>query len=117
MRRDESGHNSRVGTSGRRVSRHSEPRSGAIPIPYLIAMLLGATLAGVAWVYLVRAAIDFGLHARGGQQSAWLFTGAASLGGVVCALLFLVLAARALRALGVIGDYKPDRPAARRRAT
>lgn len=79
-------------------------------------MLLGAVLSGVAWVYLVRAAIEFGRLARGGQSQAWLFTGAASLGAVVCALLVLVLLARALRALGLISGYKPRRAAARRHA-
>lgn len=79
-------------------------------------MLLGAVLSGVAWVYLVRAAIEFGRLARGGQSQAWLFTGAASLGAVVCALLVLVLLTRALRALGLISGYKPRRAASRRRA-
>ena len=95
------------------MSRHSQGR--AKTLPYVLALLLGAALSGVAWFYLVRAAIEFGRLARGGQSQAWLFTGAASLGGCVCALLVLVLVARALRALGIISDYKPRRAAARRR--
>ena len=79
-------------------------------------MLLGALLSGVAWVYLVRAAIAFGRLARCGQAQAWLFTIAASLGAVVCAVLVLVLVARALRKLGLISDYKPRRAAPGRRA-
>jgi len=70
-------------------------------------MVIGATLSGAAWVYLVRAAIEFGRLARDGQSLAWLFTGAASLGAVVCAVLALVLVARVLRTLGLIRDHKP----------
>lgn len=79
-------------------------------------MLLGAGISAVACVYLVRSAIDFGRLARDGHSGAWLFTGAASLGAFVCALLVLVLLARTLRKLGLITDYKPRRAAARKRA-
>lgn len=77
-------------------------------------MLLAAVLIAVAWVYMVRAAIEFGRLARGGESQAWLFTIAAALGAIACALLGLLLVARALRALGLIRDYKPRRAADRR---
>lgn len=79
-------------------------------------MVLGAALSATAWVYLVRAAIEFGRVARNGGPQAWLFTGAASLGATMCALLVLVLVARTLRALGLIRGDRPRRVAARRRA-
>ena len=102
-----------MSTGGRRADRQG--LVGSTPLPSVVATLLGAVLSGVAWVYLVRAAIDFGRLARDGQSQAWLFTGAASLGAVVCLFLLLVLVTRALRALGIISDYKPRRAAARRR--
>ena len=99
------------------MSRHSQPRAARSPLsPSVIAMAFGAVLAALAWVYLVRSAIDFGLLARNGRGEAWVFTGAASLGAVVCALLAMVLVARVLRAVGVISDYQPRRAGARRRA-
>lgn len=77
---------------------------------------LGIVLTGVAWFYLVRAAIDFGaLAVRDGQGAAWLFTLGAGLGGVVCLVLLLTLVGRALRTLGYISEYKPRRAGARRR--
>ena len=99
-----------MGTGGRRANRER----AVLPLPYLVAMGLGALLAAVAWVYLVSAAIDFGRLARHGQSTAWLFSGGASLGAVVCLVLVFVLVARVLRSLGVIRDYKPRRAAARR---
>jgi len=79
-------------------------------------MLLGAAISGIAGAYLVRSAIDFGRLARDDEPVAWIFTGAASLGAVVCALLLLVLLIRTLRRLGLISDYKPRRAAVRKRA-
>lgn len=79
-------------------------------------MLLGAATSAVAGVYLVRSAIDFGRLARDDEPVAWLFTGAASLGAIVGALLVLVLLIRTLRRLGLISDYKPRRAAVRKRA-
>jgi hypothetical protein len=104
-----------VSNGGRRVNRDEPSRVGP-SLPYLVAMVLGAVLSALAWVFLVRSAIEFGRLARGGQNEAWLFTLAASAGAVVCALLVLVLVARVLRALGLVSDYKPRRAAARRRA-
>lgn len=72
-------------------------------------------MTGVAWVYLVGAAIDFGVLAVHGEGSAWAFTLGASLGAVVCLVLMLALVGRGLRALGLLSDYRPRRAAARRR--
>ena len=64
------------------------------------------------------AATDFGVLAVRGQTPAWVFTIAASLGAVVCLLLFLVLVGRGLRTLGIVSDYQPRRAApGRRRAS
>jgi len=79
-------------------------------------MLIGAAISAAAGTYLVYAAIEFGRLARDDEPVAWLFTGAASMGAVVCALLVLVLLARTLRKLGLISGYKPRRAAARKRA-
>ena len=105
-----------MSTPGRRANRDPQGQATALPLPYLLAMALAAALSAGAWVYLVRSAIAFGRLARGGQGQAWLFTGAASVGATVCALLVIVLLARMLRSLGIISDYKPRRAADRRRA-
>ncbi len=80
----------------------------------LLLLGLGAVVSGVAWVFLVNAAIDFGRTARGGDATAWLFTAAATLGAILCLLLLFVLAARVLSALGLVSDYKPRRSNGRR---
>lgn len=102
------------------MSRHSQGRASVPPRRNVVwpalATGLGAVLSGVSWTYLVRSAIGFGRLARGGQPQAWLVTGASSLGAVVCAVLVLVLVARTLRTLGILGDYRPRRAAGRRRA-
>ena len=59
------------------------------------------TAAVVAWGYLVKAAIDFGSTARGGDQDAWMFLAFASLGAVACLFVGLMLVARILRRLGI----------------
>ena len=98
--------------------RRSQARSGPGPWPQVAAHGLGALLTGLAWFYLVGAATDFGVLAVRGQTPAWAFTIAASLGAVVCLLLFLVLVGRGLRTLGIVSDYKPRRAApGRRRAS
>ena len=53
----------------------------------------------VAWGYLVKAAIDFGVTARGGESGAWLFLGLASLGAVACLFVGLILVAKVIRRL------------------
>ncbi len=80
----------------------------------VVLLALGAILAGVAWVYLVRAAIEFGRLARGGDQMAWAFTAAATLGATVCLLLLFVLGSRVLVTLGLVSEYKPRRSAGKR---
>ncbi len=98
------------------MSKHSQSRKGTGQLPYVLVLLLGAAIAGWAWTFLVGAAIEFGSLAVDGKGQAWLFTLAASAGAVICAILVMVLVARALRALGLTSDYKPRRAAARRRA-
>lgn len=97
------------------MSKHSRSRASSAPVFHLASLAVGAILTGVAWFYLVGAAIDFGVLGRNGQGTAWLFTAAASLGAIVCLVLFLALVGRGLRTLGFISDYQPRRAAARRR--
>ena len=94
-----------------RVALSARSRSSAALVP----LGVGVVLTGVAWFYLVGAAIDFGVLAVNGNVRAWLFTVGASVGAVVCMMLMLALVARGLRALGLISDYKPRRAAPRRR--
>lgn len=101
---------------GRRVRKHSESRASGKPLVLLGALALGVVLSAVAWVYLVGAAIDFGVVARSGSPGAWLFTAGASLGAVVCLVLLLALIGRGLRVLGFLSVYRPRRAAPRRRA-
>lgn len=98
------------------MSRHSRSRAASsAPVFGLAALAVGAILTGVAWAFLVRAAIEFGVLARDGEGGAWLFTGAASLGAVVCLVLFLALFGRGLRTLGFMSEYQPRRAAPGRR--
>jgi hypothetical protein len=80
----------------------------------MLLLALGALAAGVAWVFLVKAAIDFGRVARGGDQVAWVFTAGATIGATLCLLLLFVLVARVLVALGLVSEYKPRRSTGRR---
>lgn len=82
--------------------------------PLLAALAAGALASGVAWVWLVKAAIEFGRLARDGQELAWAFTAAASVGATACLLLMFVLGARVLVALGLVSHYKPRRSLGRR---
>ena len=82
--------------------------------PLLGALAFGALGSGLAWVFLVKAAIEFGRLARDGQDLAWVFTAAASVGATACLLLMFVLGARVLAALGLVSEYKPRRSAGRR---
>jgi len=78
-------------------------------------LLLGACLAlVVAWVVLVKAAIDFGRSARGGESMGWLFLGLASLGAIACLFAGLLIGTRLLVVLGVIREL--PRAAGGRRA-
>ena len=77
--------------------------------PALLLIAAGATLAVVAWGFLVWAAIDFGQSARGGQTEAWAFLALASIGAVACLFLGLMLVAILLRRLGVTSSHQPHK--------
>ena len=94
--------------------RRAEKRKGPDRRPLLAALAFGAVGAGIAWLFLVKAAIEFGRLARDGQGLAWAFTAAASVGATACLLLMFVLAARVLVALGLVSEYRPRRSAGRR---
>ena len=94
--------------------RRAEKQKGPDRRPLLAALALGALASGLAWVFLVKAAIEFGRLARDGQDLAWVFTAAASVGATACLLLMFVLGARVLAALGLISEYKPRRSSGRR---
>ncbi len=83
--------------SGKRVGARRKRRFDAV----LLLLALAVTVCVVAWGYLVKAAIDFGVTARGGESGAWLFLGLASLGAVACLFIGLILVARVLRRLGL----------------
>lgn len=70
----------------------------------LAAYAVASVLLVVAWVFLVRAAIDFGREARGGDGPAWAFLGVASVGAVACLFLSLMLGTLILRRLGIIEE-------------
>ena len=52
------------------------------------------TVTLVAWGVLVYAAIDFGGDARGGESTAWVFLGLATVGAAACLFVTLLLGAR-----------------------
>lgn len=93
--------------TGRR--RASVKRSGLGAVPTLVLLVLGVAASVVAWVFLVRAAIDFGHTALDGQAIAWAFTAGATVGAVGCLLLTFVLLARVKRVLGIGSAYRPRR--------
>jgi hypothetical protein len=81
----------------------------------MLLLALAITGCVVAWGYLVYAAVDFGRTARGGEAAAWWFFGLATVGGVACLFVALMLVARVLRLVGLIGRGA-DRPVGGRRA-
>ena len=87
-------HNVLVG-SGKRVGPRRKRRFDAV----LLLLAVAVTACMVAWGYLVKAAIDFGVTARGGESDAWLFLGLASLGAVACLFVGLILVAKVFRRL------------------
>lgn len=101
---------------GRRAAQRPRKRLSAASLGRPAAVVLGAALTGLAWLYLVGAAIDFGVLAVQGQGSAWLFTVGAGIGAVVCLVLLLALVGRMLRMLGLMSDYRPRRAGTRRKA-
>jgi hypothetical protein len=64
----------------------------------------GCVLLVIAWIVLVKAAIDFGRSARAGDGSAWIFLVIASLGAIACLFAGLVLGVRLLVALNVLSE-------------
>ena len=94
------GKNVPVSQHGKRVGPKRQKRFQ----PALLLLAIGVTLCMVAWGYLVKAAIDFGSAARGGDQEAWMFLGFASLGAVACLFVGLMLVALLLRRLGITGS-------------
>ena len=80
----------------------------------MVLLVLGVLASGVAWMFLVNAAIDYGRLARRGDTTAWLFTAAAMVGATVCLLVLFVLGARVLATLGLVSEYKPRRSSGRR---
>jgi hypothetical protein len=86
-----------VSVSGKRAGPKRKRRFDAA----LLLLAVGVTFCVVAWGYLVKAAIDFGVSARGGASDAWLFLGLASLGAVACLFVGLILVARIMRRLGI----------------
>ena len=94
----------------------------------VLLLAMGVTLGVVAWGYLVKAAIDFGVQARAGTPGAWVYLGLACLGAVACLFVGLMLVARLLRELGITsgpsrseprtrgGASSPSRPVGGRRA-
>ena len=98
-------------SEGRRRAEKKRDPGRRLPLLLLVA---GALASGVAWIFLVNAAIDFGRLARSGDQMAWIFTAAATLGATVCLLLLFVLGARVLASLGLVSEYKPRRSSGRR---
>lgn len=93
-----------VGQPGKRVG----PKRKRSITPALLALCAGVTLCVVAWGYLVKAAIDFGTTARGGQSEAWWFLGLASLGAIACLFIGIMLVARITRRLGITNPASRD---------
>jgi predicted metal-binding membrane protein len=82
-----------------------------------LVLAVGITLCVVAWGYLVYAAIDFGVAARGGDGDARMFLGLASLGAIACLFVGLMLVARFGGAWGMGRlEDAPPRVAGGRRA-
>jgi len=101
-----------VGAGRRRAEKSSVPRPRRWPV--VLLLLIGVVASGTAWVFLVRAAIDFGQVARDGEGAAWLVCGAATAGAAVCLLLMFVLLARTWRSAALGGRYQPRRSSGRR---
>jgi hypothetical protein len=93
------GQNVPVSQSGKRAGPKRKRRFQ----PALLLLAVGVTFAVVAWGYLVKAAIDFGSTARGGDPDAWKFLAFASIGAVACLFVGLMLVSRILRRLGITG--------------
>ncbi len=105
-----------AGRGGARAARkHSGPSAGSSAGSSLVLVAGGAVVTGLAWIFLVSAAIDFGSAAVHGQPLAWVFTLGAALGAVVALVLLLALVGRGMRVFGLLSEYRPRRAAPRRR--
>ncbi|HEX6247580.1 MAG TPA: hypothetical protein VFZ64_06885 [Nocardioidaceae bacterium] len=104
-----------AGRAGTRAARRSTRRGHSSALTELASTGVGALVTGMAWVFLVSAAIDFGVAARNGQSQAWLFSLGASFGAVVALVLLLALVGRGLRTFGFLSEYQPRRAAPKRR--
>ena len=110
--------NAEVTTGGKRAGARRGRRKPPSFRPQLLGLAVGMTLAVVAWGYLVKAAVDFGSEARGGESDAWWFLALASVGAVACLFVGLLLLARVLRGLGITqsrSSGSPDDADARQR--
>lgn len=112
------GHNGPVATRGKRAGARQKARFR----PSTLLLVVGVTASVIAWGYLVKAAIDFGVQARSGTSGAWLFLGLASLGAVACLFIGLMMVSRLLKDLGInkpppgSDGPEPPRPPGGRRA-
>ena len=89
-----------------RRGRHKARRL-SFPLTGLVLHLLGAVLAGVAWLVLVRVAIDLGTDARtDGDARDWGYVVLTGVAAVVALVLAMQLIARTLRRLGLVSDYR-----------
>ncbi len=77
--------------------------------PRLLGLGAAAALAVIAWGVLVWAAISSGRSARGGDSTAWVFMGLASVGAAACLFVALMLTTALLRKLGIIAERAPHR--------
>lgn len=87
--------------------RRAAPRAPARPPHFpgrLLALTVGAIAAGLAWVFLVRAAIDFGTIARDGEPVAWVLTVLAGLGAAACLMAAIGFVTRVLVLLGWVDE-------------
>ena len=112
----EIGHNGPVTSRGKRAAAKQKARFR----PTVLLLALGVTVGVVAWGYLVKAAIDFGIQARSGTPDAWLYLGLAGFGAVACLFIGLMLVARIMRVLGITNpsskEPQPPRSIGGRRA-
>jgi hypothetical protein len=101
------GHNGPVATPGKRAA----ARRKANFRPASLLLTVGVTAGVIAWGYLVKAAIDFGIQARSGTSGAWLYLGLASFGAVACLFVGLMMISRLLREVGITQPARsPDEP-------
>jgi len=96
------------------MGRHAGRRARRASPARVLSAILGMVVAAGAWLYLVSAAITFGVLARSGTGAAWWLTGLAGTGAAACLLVALILAARLLRELGVLGTGPRARGGGRR---